>query len=53
MHKRLGIGKETDPEAMSVSSLYQNNGYLMSQIEPAETIIGPVSFDIDGKDFEV
>ena len=32
MHKRLGIGKETDPEAMSVSSLYQNKGYLMFNI---------------------
>ena len=52
MHKRLGIGKETDPEAMSVSSLYQNNGYLMSQIEPAETIIGPDSIDIEVKVFE-
>ena len=41
MHKQLGIGKETDPEATSVSSLYQNEGYLMSQIEPAETIIAP------------
>lgn len=44
--------KETDPEAMSVSSLYQNNGYLMSQIEPAETIIGPDSIDIEVKVFE-
>ncbi len=35
MHKRLGIGKEVNPEEMSVSSLYQNNGYLASQIEPA------------------
>ncbi|MDE5852306.1 MAG: outer membrane protein assembly factor BamA, partial [Alistipes sp.] len=52
MHKRLGIGKETDPEAMSVSSLYQNDGYLMSQIEPAETIIGPDSIDIEVKVFE-
>lgn len=52
MHKRLGIGKETDPEAMSVSSLYQNEGYLMSQIEPAETIIGPDSIDIEVKIFE-
>ena len=52
MHKRLGIGKETDPEAMSVSSLYQNNGYLMSQIEPAETIIAPDSIDIEVKVFE-
>ncbi len=52
MHKRLGIGKETDPEAMSVSSLYQNDGYLMSQIEPAETIIGADSIDIEVKIFE-
>ena len=52
MHKRLGIGKETDPEAMSVSSLYQNKGYLMSQIEPAEVIIAPDSIDIEVKVFE-
>ncbi len=52
MHKRLGIGKETDPEAISVSSLYQNEGYLMSQIEPAETIIGTDSIDIEVKVFE-
>ena len=52
MHKQLGIGKETDPEAMSVSSLYQNKGYLMSQIEPAETIIAPDSIDIEVKVFE-
>ncbi|KAA2657832.1 BamA/TamA family outer membrane protein, partial [Alistipes onderdonkii] len=30
----------------------QNNGYLMSQIEPAETIIGPDSIDIEVKVFE-
>jgi len=52
MHKQLGIGKETDPEATSVSSLYQNEGYLMSQIEPAETIIAPDSIDIEVKVFE-
>ncbi len=52
MHKRLGIGKETNPEEMSVSSLYQNEGYLMSQIEPAETIIGADSIDIEVKVFE-
>ena len=52
MHKHLGIGKETDPEAASVSSLYQNEGYLMSQIEPAETIIAPDSIDIEVKVFE-
>lgn len=52
MHKRLGIQKETDPEAMSVSSLYQNNGYLISQIDPAETIVGADSIDIQVKVFE-
>lgn len=52
MHKRLGIGKEVDPEGMSVSSIYQNDGYLMSQIEPAESIIGPDSIDIQVKIFE-
>ncbi len=52
MHKRLGIGKETNPEEMSVSSLYQNQGYLTSQIEPAETIIGADSIDIEVKIFE-
>lgn len=52
MQKRLGIGKEANPEEMSVSSLYQNEGYLMSQIEPAETIIGPDSIDIEVKIFE-
>ena len=52
MHKRLGIGKETDLEAQSVSSLYQNNGYLMSQVEPAETIIGADSIDLEVKVFE-
>lgn len=52
MHKQLGIGKETDPEAASVSSLYQNEGYLMSQIEPAEMIIAPDSIDIEVKVFE-
>ena len=52
MHKQLGIGQETDPESTSVSSLYQNEGYLMSQIEPAETIIAPDSIDIEVKVFE-
>ncbi len=52
MHKRLGIGKEMDLEGMSVSSLYQNNGYLMSQVEPAETIIGADSIDLEVKVFE-
>ena len=52
MHKRLGIGKEQNPEEMSISSLYQNNGYLMSQIEPAEIVVGPDSLDIEVRIFE-
>lgn len=52
MHRRLGIGKEVDPEGLSVSSLYQNDGYLTSQIEPSEIIIGPDSIDLEIKVFE-
>ena len=52
MHKRLGIGREENPEDSSIKSLYQNNGYLTSQIEPAETIVGPDSIDIEVKVFE-
>ena len=52
IHKRLGIGKEQNPDDMSVSSLYQNEGYLMSQIEPAEIIIGADSLDLEIKIFE-
>ncbi|MBO5189136.1 MAG: outer membrane protein assembly factor BamA [Alistipes sp.] len=52
MHKRLGIGREENPEDMSIKSMYQNSGYLMSQIEPAETIIGADSIDIQVKVFE-
>ena len=52
IHKRLGIGKEMNPEDMSISSLYQNDGYLVSQIEPAEIIIGPDSLDLEIRVFE-
>ncbi len=52
MHKRLGIGKEMNPEEMSVSSLYQNDGYLMSQIEPSEIVVGKDSIDLEIKIFE-
>ena len=52
MHKRLGIGKEENPEDMSIKSLYQNEGYLMSQIEPEEIIIGQDSIDLALKIFE-
>ncbi len=52
IHKRLGIGKEQNPDDMSVSSLYQNEGYLMSQIEPDEIIVGADSLDLEIKIFE-
>lgn len=52
MHKRLGIGKEVNPDDMSVSSLYQNQGYLMSQIDPDEVVIGADSIDLIIKIFE-
>ena len=52
MHKRLGIGKEQNPEEMSISSMYQNSGYLASQIEPAEIIVGPDSLDIEIRIYE-
>ena len=52
IHKRLGVGKEQNPDDMSVSSLYQNEGYLMSQIEPSEIIIGKDSLDLEIKIFE-
>ena len=52
MHKRLGIGKEENPDEISVKSLYQNGGYLTSQVDPTETIVGPDSIDIEVKVFE-
>ncbi len=53
LYKRLGIGKEDDPnDISSVKSLYQNNGYLMSNIDPAESIVGKDSIDLEVKIFE-
>ena len=52
IHKRLGIGKEANPDDMSISSLYQNDGYLVSQIEPAEIVIGADSLDLELRVFE-
>ncbi len=52
MNKRLGIGAEANPDEMSISTLYQNEGYLMSVIEPAETIVGRDSIDLEMKIFE-
>lgn len=53
LHKRLGIGKENNPEDPStISSLYQNDGYLFFMIDPAETIIGEDSIDLELKIME-
>ncbi len=52
LHKRLGIGREENPEEVSIKSSYQNSGYLMSQIDPAEIIIGADSIDLELKIFE-
>ncbi len=52
MYKRLGVGKDANPEEMSILSLYQNEGYLMSQIDPSEVIIGRDSIDLELKVFE-
>ena len=52
MHKRLGIGREMNPEEQSVSSLYQNNGYLMSQIEASEIVVAKDTIDLEIKVFE-
>ncbi len=53
LHKRLGIGKHADYEDMSsISSLYQNNGYLVSSIDPGEVVVGEDSIDINVKIFE-
>ena len=53
MHKRLGIGREMDPsDQSSISSLYQNSGYLMSQIDPSEVVVGKDSIDVEVRIFE-
>ncbi len=52
LHKQLGIYREMDPEYPSVSSMYQNSGYLFSQIEPEETVVGVDSVDIKIKVYE-
>jgi outer membrane protein insertion porin family len=41
-----------NPEEMSISSIYNNSGYLMSQIEPAEIVVGPDSLDLEIRIFE-
>ena len=53
MHKRLGIGREMDPsDQNSISSLYQNSGYLASQVDPSEVVVGKDSIDLEVRIFE-
>ncbi len=52
INKRLGLGMDANPEEMSVLTLYQNDGYLMSQVDPSEVIIGADSIDLELKVFE-
>ncbi len=53
IQKRLGTGKEENPEdPTQIKSIYQNDGYLMSVIDPTETIIGKDSIDLEIKVFE-
>lgn len=51
--KRLGIGKEENPEdPTQVKSMYQNQGYLFSMVDPTEVVIGTDSIDVNIKIFE-
>lgn len=51
--KRLGIGKEENPEdPTQIKSMYQNQGYLFSMVDPTEVVIGTDSIDINIKIFE-
>ena len=52
MHKRLGIGREENPEDMSVKSLYQNEVTSCRRSTPSEIIIGADSIDLEIKIFE-
>ncbi len=52
MNKRLGRGKDATPDDISILTLYQNEGYLTSQIEPSEIVVGVDSLDLEIKIFE-
>ena len=53
LHKRLGVGREINIEDnTTITALYQNKGYLMSKIEPAEVVVGVDSLDLEIKIFE-
>lgn len=52
MHKRLGLPPYSSPDEQSILSLYQDQGYLTSQIDPAEIIVGRDSIDLEMRVFE-
>jgi outer membrane protein insertion porin family len=53
LHKRLGVGREPNiDDNYTVMALSQNRGYLMSNIEPAEIVVGADSLDLEIKIFE-
>lgn len=52
MHKRLGLPPYSSPDEQSILSLYQDQGYLTSQIDPAEIIVGRDSIDLELRVFE-
>ncbi|MDE7070259.1 MAG: outer membrane protein assembly factor BamA [Alistipes sp.] len=52
MHKRLGLPPYNSPEEQSILSLYKDQGYLTSQIDPAEIIVGRDSIDLELRVFE-
>lgn len=52
MYKRLGIPPYSNPDEQSILSLYKDQGYLTSQIDPAEIIVGRDSIDLEMRLFE-
>lgn len=53
LYKRIGYGSEDNAQDMStINSLYQNDGYLASQVTPTEIIIGSDSIDLEIRIFE-
>ena len=47
-----GIGAYYNPDEPSITNLYKDQGYLTSQIDPAEIIIGKDSIDLEVRVFE-
>lgn len=52
VNKRLGVDRESSPDDISVSSLYQNSGYIMSNVEPGEIVVAEDTVDLQIKIYE-